>query len=410
MPPSREEPGPIRSFLTLLWRAPLFAVPFALFFGTLYGARPLVYRDAYLLSLHFSYVISLFIWGTENFVLPRMRRPTAAGRKPPPWIFPVTFGATAVIGTFAAAVIAHFTFLPGMLGTPRAILVLAMFTIIFSALIMGLVSAVTFYRQAIDKVKAEEEMNLARRIQRSFLLTSFPQRPRFEVHAVNISSKQVSGDFYDVVPAGDRACLLAIADVAGKGVAAALLSSMLQASLRTQANHERSVAAILENINTLVYRGTSVHQFATFFLARLDEETMRLDFSNAGHNYPIVFRRAGGREMLVRGGVVVGILEDARFEEESMTLEPGDRLVLYTDGVSEAANRRGELYGEERLYELVSALPRDLTSEQVTDRILEGVRSHLDGIDAGDDITLMVLRVLEPAAGAAAARASGAGT
>ena len=93
-----------------------------------------------------------------------------------------------------------------------------------------------------------------------------------------------------------------------------------------------------------------------------------------------------------------------------MTLEPGDRLVLYTDGVSEAANRRGELYGEERLYELVSALPRDLTSEQVTDRILEGVRSHLDGIDAGDDITLMVLRVLEPVAGVAPARASGAAT
>ncbi len=306
-----------------------------------------------------------------------------------------------MVGSFLAAIIAHFTLLPGWLGSPRAILLLTMFTLIFCALIMGIISAVTFYRQAIDKTKAEEELILARRIQRSFLLTSFPQRPRFEVHAVNISSKQVSGDFYDVVPAGDRACLLAIADVAGKGVPAALLSSMLQASLRTQANREPSVAAILENINSLVYRSTAVHQFATFFLARLEEDTLRLDFSNAGHNHPVLFRRDGRRQMLERGGVVVGILEDARFEEETLVLAPGDRLVLYTDGVTEAANARGDLYGEERLCDLVGALPFDLTSEQVTDRILEGVRAHLDGVEAGDDITLMVLRVLEPVPAAA---------
>jgi hypothetical protein len=390
-------PGrPLRSLLKLLWRTPLFALPFALFFGTLYGARPTAYRDAYLLSLHFSFVISLFIWVTEHFVLPRLTRPTAAGRKPPPWIYPVSYSVTAVSGTFFAAVIAHFTFLPGFLGSARAILLLAMFTLIFCSLIMGLVSAVTFYREAIDKTKAEEELHLARRIQRSFLLTSFPRRPRFEVHAVNLSSKQVSGDFYDVVPAGDRACLLAIADVAGKGVPAALLSSMLQASLRTQALREPSVAAILENINTLVYRSTSVHQFATFFLARLEEDTLRLDFSNAGHNHPVLFRRDGGRELLDRGGVVVGILEDARYEQDGRVLAPGDRLVLYTDGVTEAANPRGELFGEERLYALVDSLPVDLTSEQVTDRILQGVRTHLAGTDAGDDITLMVLRVLEP--------------
>jgi len=86
-----------------------------------------------------------------------------------------------------------------------------------------------------------------------------------------------------------------------------------------------------------------------------------------------------------------------------VSLEPGDRLVLYTDGVTEAANPRGELYGEERLYELVASLPPSLTCEQVTDRILAGVRAHLDGRDAGDDITLMVVRVLEPSAAAAAA-------
>jgi hypothetical protein len=390
---------PARSLIRLLWRTPLFAVPFSAFFGTLYGATWEAYKGAYVVSLLFAYVITLCIWLTETLILPRVQRPTATGRKPPPWIFPALYCAASLFGSFVAAVIAHFTLIPGLLGNTRAIVLITMFSLIFCGLFMGIVSAVTFYRQAIDKAKAEEELNLARRIQRSFLLTNFPQRPRFEIHAVNISSKQVSGDFYDVVPAGNGACLLAIADVAGKGVPAALLSSMLQASLRTQALREKSVASILENINALVYRSTAVHQFATFFLARLDEDTLRLEFSNAGHNHPIVFRKAGGREMLVRGGVVVGILEDARFEEETMTLEAGDRLVLYTDGVTEAENRRGELYGEERLHALVAALPRDLSCEQVTDRILAGVRAHLAGADAGDDITLMVLRVLDADAG-----------
>jgi sigma-B regulation protein RsbU (phosphoserine phosphatase) len=188
--------------------------------------------------------------------------------------------------------------------------------------------------------------------------------------------------------------LLAIADVAGKGVPAALLSSMLQASLRTQAHQVPSAAAILGNINTLVYRSTSVHQFATFFLARVEEDRMRLAYSNAGHNYPIVFRQDGRIETLEKGGTVVGILESAAFEEEEIALQPGDRLVFYTDGISEAANAKGELFGEDRLCRLVTGLPADLTARETTERILDDVRGFLDGVEAGDDMTVMVLRVL----------------
>ena len=198
-----------------------------------------------------------------------------------------------------------------------------------------------------------------------------------------------------MVSAGEDAFLLAISDVAGKGVPAALLSSILQASLRTQAHSIPSVSAILENINTLVYRSTEVHQFATFFLARVEERTLRMSYSNAGHNYPVVFRSDGERMTLERGGTVVGILESAQFEETAVTLHPGDRVVFYTDGISEAANTSGELFGEERLYRLVGSLPPALSARELTERIMEGVRSFTNGADPADDITLLVLRVLE---------------
>jgi len=251
-------------------------------------------------------------------------------------------------------------------------------------------------RDRVQVARLEEEMRLAREIQRSFLVHEFPQLPRFEIHAVNIPSKAVGGDLYDLVPLGDGGCLLAIADVAGKGVPAALLSSMLQAALRTQALSVPSVAEILRNINSLVYRGTALHQFATFFIARLDGAG-RMTFSNAGHNYPVVLRRGGGELLLERGGLVLGVREGVVYEEESIQLEPGDRLVLYTDGITEAADASQELFGEERLLATLRDLPADLSAREVADRILAELDGFLQGLEALDDRTLMVMRVLEPA-------------
>ncbi len=251
-------------------------------------------------------------------------------------------------------------------------------------------------REREQVVRIEEELRLARQIQRSFLHSEFPATPRFDVHAVNIPSKEVGGDFYDLVPATDGVFLVAIADVAGKGVPAALLSSMLQASLRTQAGSIASVGEILRNINTLVYRATSVHQFATFFIARVENDTLHMTFSNAGHNYPVVIRREGEPLFLARGGIVLGILDGAAYEEERLHLRTGDLVVLYTDGISEAMNRDGELYGDARLYQLVGDFPHHLSAREVAERVFESLREFLDGEEARDDMTLMVLRVLEP--------------
>jgi serine phosphatase RsbU (regulator of sigma subunit) len=389
---------PWRYLLRLLWQQPLIAVPFALFFGTLNGSTPQAYVGAYILSLYFAFGIALALWALESLILPRLAGAAEArtGRGILQRI--ALYTVTSLAGSYLAALAIRLTVMPGFLGSVQTVVLVGMFTLLFTALFMGIATASVYYRKSLERIKAEEELHLARRIQRSFLLSQFPAMPRLEVHAVNVSSKQVSGDFYDVVPAGPNAILLAIADVAGKGVPAALLSSMLQASLRTQANTIPSVAAILNNINSLVYRSTAVEQFATFFLARIEESSLTLDYSNAGHNYPVVFRKGGGRQTLERGGTVVGILESADFEQGSLALAPGDRVLFYTDGINEAANARGELYGDERLCQLVDALPAELSARETIERIFAGVRGFLDGTEPGDDMTVMVLRVLEPGA------------
>ncbi len=253
-------------------------------------------------------------------------------------------------------------------------------------------------RDRIAVARFEEELNLARQIQRTSLLSEFPVVPRCELHALYIPSKAVGGDFYDVVATGDGGFLLAIADVSGKGMPAALLSAMLQASLRTQADSVSSLGAILRNINSLLYRSTATHQFATFFLARIDGENLRLSFSNAGHNWPVVLRPNGERVFLERGGTILGILEQVNYEEDQVTLRPGDRVVLYTDGISEAANADGEQFGEQRLCDVVHAMPRDLSARELAERVLVGLREFLGDVEPQDDMTLLVVRVLEPKA------------
>ena len=253
-------------------------------------------------------------------------------------------------------------------------------------------------RDRVAVARFEEELNLARQIQRNSLLSEFPALPRCEVHGLTIPSKHVGGDLYDVVQAGDGSWFVAIADVSGKGVPAALLSSMLQASLRTQAASVSSPAEILRNINRLMFRSTAIQQFATFFLARVDGERLEMAFSNAGHNWPILQRPGGGQRFLDRGGLILGIQEGVEFEEERVSLLPGDLVVLYTDGISEATNAAGVPFDEDRLYGAVSAMPRALPAREIAERLLATLRDFLDGTEPQDDLTLVVLKVLEPAA------------
>jgi serine phosphatase RsbU (regulator of sigma subunit) len=405
---ARSRPNtPLRHFLRLLWTLPLWALPFGLFFGLLFGARDLgSYALTYLVSLAFTAGVTFSLWAAEHVLVPWLRRRAPAMTARSTVAEGMIYAIVSVLGTYATALVLRATVLPTFLGTgTRAWLIFTAFTLLFTVLFTAVSYAIVFYNSSLDRARSDQELSLARRIQRSFLLSQFPDVPRLEMHAVNVSSKQVSGDFYDVVPAGDDSLLLAVADVSGKGVPAALLTSMLQASLRTQAMSVPSVGRILSNVNQLVYRSTSMNQFATFFLARVHERSLRLEFSNAGHNFPVVYRRGGERVMLERGGTVIGILENAAFEEGGLDLLPGDRVLLYTDGINEAENAAREMFGEDRIHACIESLPAHLSAREVVEALLASVRKFLDGVEPGDDMTVMVLRVRDDVAGPAPARA-----
>ncbi|HET9326729.1 MAG TPA: PP2C family protein-serine/threonine phosphatase [Candidatus Eisenbacteria bacterium] len=379
-----------RDFVRLLWQQPLVAIPFAIFFSVLFGGFPRAIWGSFQISLVFSGVIGVVIWAVRWFVL---KNHVGLDHW---WKAAAWYSVGSTSASLLSALIIHYTFRPGFLGSGSDVVLILMFALLFGALFMGIGMAMSFYKDAVERVKSDQELNLARRIQRSFLMESFPRRPRIEIHATNVSSRHVSGDFYDVVPVADEGLLLAVADVSGKGVPAALLSSMLQASVRTQAGSEPSVSAMMGKINALVCQRVATGQFATFFLAWIDERRMRLLYTNAGHNQPIHLG-GFGRRLLDVGGTVVGMLEGLTWDQAELPLQPGDRLVLYTDGVTEAMNESGDMFGEERLYELIDRLSPALSAEGIVDGVLEGLRDFLGDLEAGDDVTVMAVRVLDPA-------------
>lgn len=248
------------------------------------------------------------------------------------------------------------------------------------------------YRESLAKTILEEELTVARRIQQQFLPRSLPHTPRFDLAALNVQTYQVGGDYYDLVDTGDSQYLVAIADVAGKGISAALLASMVQASIRTQAQDRKPVGEIMARLNRLVYDATPDDRFATCILAKVGGSELRLSFSNAGHNYPILLAAAGGCRLLEDGGIPLGIAPEVPYAEASTTLAPGDALLLYTDGITDARNLDGEDYGESRLISLAGSLPRRLSAQELIQAVAEDVSRFTGGADQADDITLVALR------------------
>lgn len=252
------------------------------------------------------------------------------------------------------------------------------------------------YKESLEKAVMQEELTLARQIQERLLPSELPRIAPFQVSAINVPSKTVGGDFYDFVELTDGRLLLCIADVAGKGVPAALLTSMLQASLRTQVHVMTSPSRILANLNELTYRFTASDQFATLFLGVLDPVHRTLTYANAGHNFPMRLAADGTLEGLDEGGLLLGAFPGIQWTETTIQLVPGECLVFYTDGVTEARPAGiDEEYGERRFLEQLHRL-RLASPTRIMEAILEDVATYA-GDEQADDITLIIVRIDETA-------------
>jgi serine phosphatase RsbU (regulator of sigma subunit) len=254
------------------------------------------------------------------------------------------------------------------------------------------VTTTFLYRDSLEKKILEEELAVARRIQRQFLPSSLPLSPGFTLAGLNAPSKAVGGDYYDTVDLGRGDYLVAIADVAGKGVPAALLASMVQAAIRTSALDRKPVGELMGRLNRLVHDATTDDRFATCILAEVEADGLGVSLSNAGHNYPILRAANGICRSLDEGGIPLGVQPGVQYAQTRTTLLPGDALIMYTDGITDARNRLGEDFGEGRLLELVERLPERLTADEIIRAIADEVTRFSDGADQMDDITLVALK------------------
>ncbi len=252
-------------------------------------------------------------------------------------------------------------------------------------------------RSRRDQLRRRHEDDEAERAAgRALLPQSLPRILGIEIAATVQPLATLGGDYFDVLEPAAGTLALVVADAIGKGVPAALLMSNVQASVRALAGNGFSPAELAASLNRSVKQNTTAGKFVTLFYAELDTRTRTLAYTNAGHCPPVLIRADGRAERLEIGGAVLGVIKDWPYQQGSLALTPGDRLLFFTDGITEAANGREDQFGpqqfgEDRLIELARAL-RQRSAPEIKDRILDAVSKYCGG-RAEDDITLLVMAV-----------------
>ncbi|MBI3472509.1 MAG: SpoIIE family protein phosphatase [Candidatus Solibacter usitatus] len=237
--------------------------------------------------------------------------------------------------------------------------------------------------------KMDEELNVARQIQQSLFPRRLPSTGWFRARGTSEASQQVGGDYFDVMPVNDTCWAAAVADVSGKGVSSALLACYLQGALSAATSNASSIEASMELINRFLGERAEAGKYATIFYCIL-EATGRLRYINAGHCAPFVVHLDSSMDSLDTTGVPVGLLPWATFPAEECTLAPGDKIVIYSDGVSEAHGPSGEFYGTDRLRDAIRANVA-ASCEELQFAILDDVRTFTQGAPQADDVTLVIL-------------------
>ncbi len=248
------------------------------------------------------------------------------------------------------------------------------------------------YRESLEKEKLEEELALARQIQLALLPKACPRGECFEFSAFVQPAHQVGGDYYDFLETDEGCVGIAIADATGKGIPAAMLISLVQASLRAEAKNRLCPSRIIANINQLILSSTSSEKFATMFYGEFDPKSRKLVYCNAGHNYPLVIHRDGRVESLDTGGLILGAFQEAIYERGEVVFEKDDTIFFYSDGLTENLNDKDEEFGEGRLLDLLLE-NRFLDPKRLKEKVIEEATNFAGGAPLYDDFTIVVLKI-----------------
>ena len=246
------------------------------------------------------------------------------------------------------------------------------------------------FKESLERQRLQEELNIAREIQQGLLTSDFNIGSEWKVHGKNVASLEVGGDYFDVINLEDGRVALVIADVSGKGAGASLLMSNVQASLRALINIESDLGLLVRRINEILYENTTADKFVTFFVAVLDPISRKLTYCNAGHNPPLRFSETGEVTTLEEGGLIIGMMPGVEYETETIDIVKGDKIVMYTDGITEAEDKEEVEYGEERL---INHIKRNLqlSPEELLSSIVDDVNNHAVDLSSQDDVTLLIL-------------------
>jgi sigma-B regulation protein RsbU (phosphoserine phosphatase) len=256
-------------------------------------------------------------------------------------------------------------------------------------------------KERVQKERLERELEIAKEVQEQLFPNYTPQMDCMEVTGICLPARVVSGDYYDFLPLGIHKLGLAVGDICGKGISAALLMANLQATLRSNVMNlwqqngdkaEGSVAELVKRLNNQIYSYTTANKFASFFYAFYDDSQQTFTYCNAGHNPPLYFF---GNEVrrLNAGGTVVGIFGDSEYDQETIYLNSGDLFVAYTDGITESVNEYGEEFGEDRLIQLVRE-NRNLSVEELKKLVVKEVLAWTFAEERDDDMTLIIAKIL----------------
>lgn len=261
----------------------------------------------------------------------------------------------------------------------------------------GLETALLLYRlsqQAIERDRSLRELAVAREVQENLLPRELPSLPGVDLAAFYRSAEQVGGDYYDAFLTRQGLLCLVIADVSGKGVPAALLMAALRASLHAlMLVQDLPLSEILSHLNGLLFQSSSASRYATLFLCLYDSSTQTLEYSNAGHNPPVLVRADGSFERLTVGGMVLGLFPGSTLVTQRTQFLPGDSLVAYTDGITEALNAAGSEWSEDGLHSALR-ITGPVSAEELMSHLRGQIASFTSGTPQVDDMTLLVLKRL----------------